>query len=222
MKKLVPILFIPFLFLNSCDLNQFITSSNEGNYFRSGYKIYYNGYTYSNGIARRDMNINFLSIGGRSNVNGYYAYAYIDSTFRYNINTGQQGNFLRTDTLYFSKKENGDIRFLSFGYYRIIPAWIDLFRFTENNNYYVQDFDQNINGQRWTLKITSRITNATISTDFAANLPVYKLEQRLQYSSPFPNTDLTFYWYWSKDYGLLAYDEVRDGLIFQLARKIDY
>lgn len=204
----------------SCSLGS-VTGPGYNNPFRNGNRILYDGYTYVNNIggSERNININFTSIGSVGNILGESAYAIIDSTFNYNLTYGQ-GSLIRTDTLYFAYKYNGDIKFLSYGYYRVIPTWIDLFRFNEVNNEYIQNFDATLNGQRWKLKITSYITKDTIYTGFG-RFPVYKLQQRLQYDYPF-STDITFLWFWNELYGMMIYDEQKSGLIFQVARSKNY
>ena len=216
---IIVILFLVSSFI-SCNLGS-VTGPGYYEPFYSGNRILYDGYTYinNNGGSERNLNINFTSIGKIGTVLGESAYAIIDSTFNYTQNYGQ-GSLIRVDTLFFSYDYDGDLMFLSYGYYRIIPRWIDLFRFDEINDEYIQYFDETLQGQRWKLKITSLITEDTIYTGFG-RYPVYKLQQRLEYDYPF-STDIIFLWFWNEAYGVLIYDEQKDGLIYQVARSKNY
>lgn len=221
MKRILAMLLISMGLMGSgCDINDPYGGGDPFGYFN---RVTYNGYTYVNnfGSSVNNKYITFTSLGGVGNIKGEYASAMIDSTFYYNSGSNTVGNLLHTDTLYFATKSNGDIRFLSYGYYRVIPTWIDLFRFSDTNRYFYQSFDERINGTRWELEIRSRITTTTVYSGVGGNLPAYRLEMNLDYSAPF-NTDLTFVWYWSRNYGLIIYDEQRDGLIYQIAKDANY
>jgi hypothetical protein len=224
MKKIFYCLIVVFsvVFVSGCDFGDSISPGSQYyNPFYRGNRIEYDGYTYTNnsGSSVRNLSISFTSLGAVGYVGNNYAYGIVDSTFSY-TSQGYPGNLVRLDTLYFAAAPNGDIQFLSYGYYRIIPRWIDLFRFSYLNNTYTQNFDEVIDDRRWTLQIDSYLTRTNIYTGFG-NLPVYRLEQRLRYSAPF-NTDITFMWYWSEEYGLMVYDEQRNGLIYQVAQRKNF
>jgi len=206
--------------LSGCNLTD-PTDPNYSNPFGSNKRIIYDGYTYTNdyGSSIRNRYITFTGLGSIGYIDGRYASAIIDSTFHYSTNSGI-GNLRHRDTLYFSEDINDDIWFLSYGYYRIMPRWMKLFSFADTNRYTYQSYDENINGQRWTLEVQNYLTQTTAYTGFGA-FPTYKLEQRLSYTSPF-NTTLTFVWYWNKNFGLMIYDEQRNGLIYQVAREKNF
>lgn len=201
--------------ISGCDFSG-LTDPNYGNPFSYNNRVTYKGYTYTNnyGNSVNDRYITFTGIGSRGYINGENAYGIIDSTFSYSTTYGI-GSLRHTDTLYFSEDLSGNIKFLSYGYYRIIPRWVDLITFADTNRYTYQNYDENINGQRWKLQIRNYLTQTTVYTGFGS-FPAYRLEQYLDYDSPY-STTLTIVWYWNVNYGLMIYDERRSGLIYQVA-----
>lgn len=225
MKNILYLLIAVFniVYISGCGFGDTVSPGGQySNPFYRGNRIEYDGYTYTNnsGSSVRNLSISFTSLGAVGYIGNNYAYGIVDSTFTY-TSQGYQGNLIRLDTLFFATHPNGDLQFFSYGYYRIIPRWIDLFRFSYVNSSYRQNFDEVIDGRRWTLEVDSYLTRTNIYTGFAGNLPVYRLEQRLQYTAPF-NTDVTFIWYWSEEYGLMIYDEQRSGLIYQVAQRKNF
>jgi hypothetical protein len=221
MKRLVPICLILLgVILSGCDFGG-LTNPNYGSPFGSNNRIIYKGYTYTNnyGNSVNDKYITFTGIGSRGYINGYNAYGIIDSTFSYSNNYGI-GSLRHTDTLYFAEDSYGNIKFLSYGYYRVIPRWIDLITFADTNRYTYQNYDETINGQRWKLQIRNHLTYTTVYTGFGS-FPAYRLEQYLDYDAPYSTTH-TFIWYWNVNFGLMIYDERRDGLIYQVAEEKNF
>ncbi len=223
--KSIPVIIFVFL-VSGCDVTNSggnVTPPVTSNPFFVSNRTVFDGYTYTdnNGNTSRNLNISFTSLGALGFVQGISAYGLVDSTFNYNSTTEIQGSLRRIDTLYFSFKSNGDLMFLSYGYYRIIPRWIDLFRFSSLNANYDQNFNETINGINWQVQISSLVTQTFINVPFNSNLPVYKLEQTLTYQSPY-NVTLKFYWYWSSDYGLMLYDEYKNTLILQVAKSKNF
>lgn len=220
------IVFLLLISVSGCDITNSggnVTPPVSSNPFFVTNRTVFDGYTYTDnsGNTDRNLNISFTSAGAVGFIQNVSAYALIDSTFHYNSTTGIQGSLIRTDTLYFSFTGNGDLQFLSYGYYRIIPRWIDLFRFSSLNSTYYQNFNEVINGVSWQLQISSLVTQSSLNLPFNSNLSVYKLEQTLTYQSPYSST-LKFYWYWNPDYGLMAYDEYKNTLILQIARSKNF
>jgi hypothetical protein len=152
-------------------------------------------------------------------VEGKYASAIIDSTFNYSTTNGI-GSLRHKDTLYFSEDINDNISFLSYGYYMVIPRWIELFEFADTNRYTYQSYDEVIDGRRWAVDIRNYLTHTTAYTGFGA-FPSYRLEQRLTYTAPY-NTTVTYVWYWNKNFGLMIYDEQLSGLTYQVAKEKNF
>lgn len=217
MKKFIAIYFILLtVTLSGCDFLDGLTDPNYGSPFGYNNRVTYKGYTYTNnyGNSVNDRYITFTGIGSTGYINGENAYGIIDSTFSYSHNYGI-GSLRHTDTLYFSEDYSGNIKFLSYGYYRIIPRWIDLITIADTNRYTYQNYDETINGQRWKLQIRNHLTFTQVYTGFGS-FPAYRLEQYLDYDAPY-STTLTIVWYWNVNYGLMIYDERRSGLIYQVA-----
>lgn len=222
---LLPVILL-LLLVSGCDITNSggnVTPPVSSNPFYVNNRMVFDGYTYTDnsGNTNRNLNITFTSVGAVGFIQNVSAYGIVDSTFNYNSTTGVQGSLIRKDTLYFSFKDNGDLRFLSYGYYKIIPRWIDLYRFGSVNLTYYQNFNEIIDGVSWQLQIASLVTNSTLNLPFNSALPVYKLEQTLTYLSPY-NVTLKFYWYWNPDYGLVAYDEYKNTLILQIAKSKNF
>ena len=216
MKTLYAILLISMgVMVSGCDLTNF-TDPNSGTPFGYNKRIIYKGYTYSNsyGNAVNNKYITFTGIGNVGYIDGQYASGIVDSIFYYSTNSGI-GSLQSTDTLFFSQDTYGNVKFLSYGYYRIIPRWIDLITVADTNRYTYQTYDEVINGQRWDVNIRNYLIKTTAYTGFGS-FQCYRLEQRLDYSAPYSGT-YTFIWYWHENLGLLIYDEQSNGLIYQVA-----